>query len=423
VFVWQHRGPDPAVPWRSCRGRVVVIAVHLGDDQRVQMSLAPQWGRCEVAVPGSRSSGDALRSILLIIAALAVLVAVRWSVTGDYSRPIVAPAPTAPGSTVAVSHGPPPPIQPDAGTRLSLGGRQPALVDPASGSIRRLPWTAEHPVTLFRQGPFTVLVADGRAWAVPAGQAGPRRPLGQALRALPAEARDHAWLVDSRFGPPERHYDLLEVGLVDGRRRGHLTLPYHVAPVAVLRSGVLANDLDGDLVVVEPGSGRVRTLLAHDATFLDARADRVAWLAGGLLYVRHLARGTTTVVSPPPASAGWYGAGKPVSWAGCCYGLGAFDPGGRWLAVYTHLAGPRSPGLAIVDLTGGRAALLAGSEDVTPTGGQPSLGWASNGWLFFLASGPTTTIAAWRPGDRAAGLVWLDGDRVLDTIPRALAPN
>jgi len=375
-------------------------------------------------VPGSRSRGDVVRGILQIVAALVVLVAIRWSVTGGISRPIVAPASTmAPEPTVVVPRGPPPRIQAAAGTRLSLGGRQPAVVDPASGSLRRIPPPAGQGMIVFRQGSFTVLVADGHAWAVPAGQAGPRRPLGQALLALPALAEDHVWLVDTRLGSPEKRYDLVEVSLADGRRRAHWTLPYQLAPVAVLRSGALASDLDGDLVVVEPGSGRVRTLLAHDATFLDVRGDRVAWLAGELLYVHDLTRGTTTVVSPPPASAGWFGAGEPVSWAGCCYGLGAFDPGGRWLAVYTHLAGPRSPGLAIVDLLAGRAELLAGSEDVTPTGGQPSLGWASNGWLFFLASGPTTTIAAWRPGERAAGLVWLDGDQVLDTIPRALAPN
>jgi hypothetical protein len=375
-------------------------------------------------VPGTRSRGDVLRSMSLIIAGLLVLVVVRWSVTGGMSRPIVAPMPTAAGmSTPAVSQDPPPPIQPAAGTRVSLGGRQPAVVDPVSGAISLITPAADHGVSLFRHGSFTVLVADGLAWAVPAGQAGPRRLLGRALQALPAVARDRAWLVDTRSGSPERNYDLVEVGMADGRRHAHWTLPYQVAPVAVLRSGMLANDLDGDLVMVEPGSGRVRTLLARDATFLDAHADRVAWLAGELLYVRDLTSGTTTVVPPPPASSGWFGAGEPVSWAGCCYGLGAFDPGGRWLAVYTNLAGPRSPGLAIVDLAARRAALLAGSEDATPTGGQPSLGWASNGWLFFLASGPTTTVAAWRPGDRAAGLVWLDGDRVLDTIPRALAPN
>ena len=375
-------------------------------------------------MPGSRSRGDVVRAILQVLAALVVLVAVRWSVTGGISRPIVAPASTtAPAPTVAVPLGPPPRIQTAAGTRLWLGGRQPAVLDPASGSLRRIAPPASQGMVVFRQGSFAVLVADGLAWAVPSGQEGPQWLLGPALRALPAMAKDRIWLVDTGFGTPERHYHLVEVSLPDGRRHARWTLPYQVAPVAVLRSGVLANDLDGDLVLVEPGSGRRRTLLAHDATFLDVRGDRVAWLAGELLYVRDLSTGATTVVSPPPASAGWYGAGAPVSWAGCCYGLGAFDPGGRWLAVYTTLAGPASPGLAVVDLARGRAALLAGSEDVTPTGGQPSLGWASNGWLFFFAAGPTTEVAAWRPGERAAGLVWLDVDRALDTIPRALAPN
>ena len=375
-------------------------------------------------MPGSRSRRDVLRSILLVVAALAGLVAVRWSVTGSISRPIVAPAATvAPASTQAVSSAPPPQLLAAAGTRLSLGGRQPAVVDPASGSLQRIAPAAGQGVSLFRQGSFTVLVADGQVWAVPAGRAGPQWRLGRANFALPALAKGRVWLVDTRFGPAEQRYDLVEVGLADGRRHAHLTLPYQVAPVAVLRSGVLASDLDGDLVVVEPGSGRVRTLLAQDASFLDVRGDLVAWLADGLVYVRDLRRGATTVVPPPPASAGWYGSGRPVSWAGCCYGLGAFAPGGRWLAVYTHLAGPRSLGLAIVDLDGGRAALLAGSEDVTPTGGPPRQGWGANGWLYFLGSGPTTSIGAWPPGGRAAGLVWLDADSALDTIPRALAAN
>jgi len=368
-------------------------------------------------VPGSSSRGDIVRSILLVVAALTGLVVVRWSVTGEMSRSIVAPAPT-------VSLPPPPPqISPAAGIRLSLGGRRPAVIDPASGSITPIPPVADKVVNLFRQGSFTVLVADGRAWAVPAGKAGPRRLLGRAELVLPAAAEDRAWLVDTRFGAPEQFHDLAEVGLADAHRYAHWTLPYQVTPLAVLRSGVLANDLDGDLVVVEPGSGRVRKRLAREATFLDVRGDRVAWVAGVLLYVRDLASGTTTAVPPPPGSAGWYGSGRPVSWAGCCYGLGAFAPGGPWLAVYTHLAGPRALGLAIVDLGTGRAALLPGSENAIPSGGQPSLGWAANGWLFFFASGPTTSIAAWRPGERTAGLVWLDADHDLDAIPRALAPN
>ena len=88
---------------------------------------------------------------------------------------------------------------------------------------------------VFRQGSFTVLVADGHAWAVPAGQAGPRRLLGEALMALPAMTADRAWLVDTRFGPPEQRYGLVEVSLADGRRHAEWTLPYQVEPVAVLR--------------------------------------------------------------------------------------------------------------------------------------------------------------------------------------------
>ena len=374
-------------------------------------------------MPGSRSRGDVLRSMLLVVAALVGLVVVRWSVTGTISRPIVAPASTAGPAPTAAAPGAALKAMAAAGTRLSLGGRQATVVDPADGSISRIAPFDDRVVSLFRQGSFTVLVSDGQAWAVPAGRTAPLRRLGRALQALPALASDRAWLVDTRDGSPERRYGLVEVGLADRRRHAHWTLPYRVAPVAVLRTGVLAHDLDGDLVVVEPGSGRVRMVLARDATFLDARGDRVAWLAGALLYVRDLTSGRTTVVPPPEASAGWFGSGEPVRWAGCCYELGAFAPGGRWLAVYTHLAGPRSPGLAMVDLDGGRAALLPGSEEVTPTGGQPSLGWASNGWLFFLASGPTASVAAWRPGERSAGLVWLDTDQALDTIPRALAPT
>jgi hypothetical protein len=373
-------------------------------------------------MPGSRSRRDVVQSILLVAAALVGLVAVRSSVAGGLSAPLVSSAPTV--RPVPATAAPPASRLPvAAGTRLSLGGRKPVVVDPSSGSLQRIASAGINPTSLFRQGSFTVLLSGGHAWAVPAGQAGPRRPLGRAVAALPALAADRVWLVDIRDGPPDRRYDLVEVGLADGRRHAHWTLPYQVAPMAVLRSGVLAGDLDGDLVVVAPGSGRVRALLAREASFLDTRGDRVAWLADGLLVVRDLAGGTSVQVPPPPASAGWFGSGRPVSWVGCCYELGAFDPGGRWLAAYTRLTDARSPGLAIVDLSLGRARLLPGSEDATPTGGQPSLGWASNGWLYFVGSGPTTSIVAWPPGGRAAGLVWMDAGQALDAFPLALAAN
>ena len=354
------------------------------------MSLAPQWGRCEVAVPGSRSRGDVVRSILLIVAALMGLVAVRWSVTGELSRPIVAPAPTvAPASTIAASYDPPRPIQAAAGTRLSLGGREPAVVDPATGSIRRISPAADQAVSLFRQGSFTVLVADGHASAVPAGQAGPRRPLGPALQVIPARATNRAWLVDTRSGPPEQHYDLVEVGLADGRRHTHWTLPYRVAPVAVVPSGVVANDSTGPGGVAQTVAGFGPA--GPDATFVDARGDRVAL------------RAETCCTSAPeretrpwcrrPGERGLYGAGVPVRGRAALRWARSPPADAGWPCTPSRR--PRSPdGIA----TGpGRAELMPGPGR-PPTAASPSSAGLERLLVFLLR--PTTTIGAC---ERASG--------------------
>jgi hypothetical protein len=310
------------------------------------------------------------------------------------------------------------------GTRLSLGGREPIVVNAASGAVSAITADPDDQTVLFRQGASTVLIANGRAWVVPAGQAGPRRLLGAAAGVLPSLADDRVWLVTVRFGVPTRWYRLVEVSLADGRVRTRWTLPLRAAPVAVLPSGVLIRTVDDDLQVVAPGSGRVRALLARAATFIDAQADRVAWLAGGDLHIRNLKTGVDLVVAPPDGSAGWDALGGPVRRAGCCYGLGALAPDGRTLAIYARVAGPDTPGLAVVDLTRGRAALLAGSEGATPDGRLPCLAWASNGWLYFFASGPAvTSIGVWHPGDRAAGLLRLDVDQAIDIVPTTLAAN
>jgi hypothetical protein len=154
-------------------------------------------------MPGSRSRGDVLRSMLLVVAALVGLVVVRWSVTGTISRPIVAPASTAGPAPTAAAPGAALKAMAAAGTRLSLGGRQATVVDPADGSISRIAPFDDRVVSLFRQGSFTVLVSNGQAWAVPAGRTAPLRRLGRALQALPALASDRAWLVDTRDGSPE----------------------------------------------------------------------------------------------------------------------------------------------------------------------------------------------------------------------------
>jgi hypothetical protein len=52
------------------------------------------------------------------------------------------------------------------------------------------------------------------------------------------------------------------------------------------------------------------------------------------------------------------------------------------------------------------------------------LAWASNGGLYFFASGPAvTSIGAWPPGDGAAGLLGLDVDHAVDIVPTTLAAN
>jgi hypothetical protein len=371
-----------------------------------------------------RSYRTTLQGVLLVASLLASLVAVRWLMTGSLDRPM-APSALAP-APLGSERGAPLTALPPPGTRLSLGGRQPIVVDPASGTVARIPPDSGDQTVMFRQGSYTVLVADRRAWAAPAGRAGPRWPLGGAAIALPALADDRVWLVDARYGASgQLGYTLVEVGLADGRAHTRWTLPYQAVPVAVLPSGLLARDLEDDLEVVEPGSGRVWAILARTARFVDARGSRVAWLAGRDLHVHDLATGAETVVPPPPGSPDWYtqGAG-PASSPDCCFGLGAFAPDGRTLAVYARLAGPGAPGLALVDLDRGRAALLRGSEGATPTGCRPCLAWASNGWLYFFGAGPaTTSIGAWRPGEGSAGLLRLDIDEALDRVPSSVAAN
>lgn len=369
-----------------------------------------------------RSRRDALRSVLLVLAVLAGLVAVRSSVTGGLDRPMAPPA-RAPAPTLA-DRGPILAVPAPSGARLSLGGRQPIVVDLTSGMVSRIPSDPDNPTALFRQGGYTVLVSNEQAWAVPAGRTGPVQPLGRAQVALPALAEDRVWLVTMRFGAPQQQYALVEVGLADGRARTHWTLPYRAAPVAVLPSGLLARDVDDNLVVVEPGSGRVRGVLARAATFVGARGSRVAWVAGRDLHVRDLATEAETVVPPPPGSPSWHALGGPVSRAGCCYVLGAFSPDGRRLAVYTRLAGPGALGLAVVDVHRGGAALLPGSTGATPIGCLPCLAWASNGWLYFFTAGPAmTSIGAWGAGDGPDGLLSLDIDWATDGVPNALAAN
>ena len=112
-----------------------------------------------------RSRRDALQSVLFVVAVLACLVAVRWAVTGGPGRSLAPPALTSAPS--GPERGPARTIAAPPRTRLSLGGRQPILVNPASGTVTPLPFNRR--TLLFRHGTHTVFVANERAWAAPAG--------------------------------------------------------------------------------------------------------------------------------------------------------------------------------------------------------------------------------------------------------------
>src|SRR6266700_3620499 len=327
-----------------------------------------------------RSHWTALRTVLLVATLLAGLVAVRWLVTGGLNRPMAPPAPPLP-APVRIAHAPP-------GTRLSLGGRQPIVVDPATGSIARIAPGSGDVTELFRQGGSTVLVADRRVWAVPAGRVGPPRPLGEAAIALPALADDRVWLVDARYGASGRQrYVLVEVGLADGRVHTRWTLPYQTAPIAVLPSGLLARGLQDDLEVVEPGSGRLRG--ARTATRRVPGSPRGLTAATGWARSpRMAARWPSTPAWPNQAPPAW----PSSTWTGAAPRC-LLDPRARPRPG----AGPASPGPRMVGCTSSRPAprprrLAPGGR---ATGPPACLGWMSiRPWRACRAPWPRTSAAA-----------------------------
>jgi hypothetical protein len=193
----------------------------------------------------SRSRLRALRSALLVVAGL---IGVRWLVTGGLDRPMAAPAAPHRGDRSA------PAVSAPVGTRLSLGGYQPLVVDATDGAVLRIPSEPDDQALLFRQGHHTVLVANGHAWATPAGRASQRRALGPAMAVLPGLAADRVWLVTVGYESPARWYRLVEVGLVDGRAHARRTLPLQATPVAVLPAGTPG------LAVVDLARGRTALL-------------------------------------------------------------------------------------------------------------------------------------------------------------------
>jgi hypothetical protein len=146
-----------------------------------------------VAPPPRVPSGrGGFRSIVLLLVALIGLVAVRWAVTGAPTRPLAPPGSTT-VATAGVSRPAPAELAVLRGNLLYMAGREPLLIDPASGSITALPAPGAGRIRVLRQGGFIVLLArDGEVAVQPAAGASRSRPLGQASDVLPSSHPDRS---------------------------------------------------------------------------------------------------------------------------------------------------------------------------------------------------------------------------------------
>src|SRR6266540_1415406 len=374
--------------------------------------------------PRGFSARAALRSLVLLVAALTALVAVRWAVTGAPARPLAPPAASA---TAGVARGSPPTPADRAALRgnlLYMGGREPLVVDPASGAITSLPPPGAGRTRVLRQGGFIVLLArDGQVAVQPANGASRSRPLGRASDVLPSPHPDRVWLVSHEFVAPDQAFVIREVDLSSRRALRRWSLPYNAEPVAVVPQGVVVRDLHNDFAVRDPSGRRAPLRLGFDLTFLDVHASLLAYLTEGQLHLHDLAGGRDRVVPAPGGARSWFALGPPLPGTGCCLQFGAFSPDASRLAVFTELARPGAPGITVVDVATGRASLLEGSGGATPVACLPCLGWSRGGWLFFFNGGPgVADPAAWRPGRRAAIPITLDLSSATTVLPSGLAP-
>jgi hypothetical protein len=349
--------------------------------------------------PGSR------RVALLVLAFAAVLLVARWSGSSSLR------APEAPPVAPEEIDGPP-------GTVLYLGGWEPASVELSSGLARRLPAPFGGRAQLRRVGGVTIAITGGSAWVVPAAGSPTPRRLGPADGVLDSPDAGRVWLVEVDDAST---YELVEVGLADGRRLARQVLPAWAPPYAVTKAGVLIRNLaDGGLELRGPGRPTRRLSSDVDAAFVDASADTAAWIDAGGLHLYDLATGRDRVVRPPTVGATWLVYG-PASRTYCCAVLGAFSPSGQTLAVFLTVSGLQDPGLAVVDAARATAAAVPGSHDAIPVSCQTCVSWSGRGdWLFYLGVWPWQ-ISAFRIGSAAASPLAVDLTLVVDSAPDGLA--
>jgi hypothetical protein len=297
------------------------------------------------------------------------------------------------------------PIDGPAETTLYLGGQQPVSVALDSGLATRLPAPNRDQVVLTAVGDTILALAGRQAWVMPAGGQASRsarqaaRRLGDADSLLPSRSPGRVWLVTIDYAD-EASYDMVEVGLADGRAVARHTLPAWAPPVAVTGAGLVTrNFVDGGLDLRGP-DGRVRRLATdRQAGFVDAHGDLIAWSDRAGLHLYRVDQAVDRVVTPPAGAGGWVTYG-PISRSACCLVTGAFSPDGRTLALFTTINGPDDPGLALVDTATAVAAGVPGSGDAMPGSCQACMAWSGDGrWLFYLGITPGSIWAVAMGGD------------------------
>ncbi|HEX6756273.1 MAG TPA: hypothetical protein VF109_10060, partial [Mycobacteriales bacterium] len=307
--------------------------------------------------------------LLLALVAGAAALAVRQGTGRPHaaeptpSRTPIAPAPHPPPPAVPVGLPPDPVYRLDgdpgagpAGTRLLVGGRQPGMLDAATGDLTPLPAAGvagESAHVLPGRGYAVVLVGVGsrplpRAVLMPDGGGG-AVPLGPVSAALPR--RDGTVLtLTCPAGPPCTMSDRTRTGRTVWSRGGSEPL----ALLADTPAGLLAGRYgEGGLALrlVEPRSGRTLRVIGWAETVLGVSDRRLAWTPAGCasacpVVVAELADGrarTLPAAGGRPATGAFSGDSQRLAVG--FVGLEASDPDrSRQRDGYAAVLDLRTPG-------------------------------------------------------------------------------
>jgi hypothetical protein len=232
-----------------------------------------------------------------------------------------------------------------------------------------------------------VVVRDRVAYALSSTLDRPAVRLGRASFAVPSRRADRVWLVE-QAPDPDRWFTVREVGRDGTPTSPAATLPLGRTPRAGVVGGLLISAIGeaGGLAVWEPATGRTRTLAPGGASFVAARGDLVAWMAGGRLHLTDLPSGHDRVIVGLPGTAGFNA-------------VGAFSPDGGTLAALTAPSTLGASALALIDVRRASVRQVDGSAGALSGGCDPCLSWSPAGHdLIFARVGPTFGVGSYRLG-------------------------